>query len=158
MKIAVSAYGEKLDSKINPRFGRCDYLLIVDTENDSVEAFSNENINRSGGAGIQSAGFVIDKGIEAVLTGDCGPKAMGVFNSSSIAVYTGQTGTVKEAVERFKQGKMTATTTATAPEKAGMGSSSGVSDQNSQAGPGMTGGRGMGGGGGQGMGGGQRRR
>ena len=166
MKVAISAYGEDLNSKINPRFGRCDYLLIVDTEDMGFEAFSNENINLTGGAGIQSASFVISKGASAILTGNCGPKAMEVFKSANIDVYTGQGGTVAEAVQRLKNSELKRTTEATVTEKAGMNSAlNGAVEGRSQSSPspagtggggrGMGGGgRGMGGGGGRGMGGG----
>ncbi|MBT7698310.1 MAG: NifB/NifX family molybdenum-iron cluster-binding protein, partial [Desulfobacterales bacterium] len=76
MKVAISSTGMDLDSPVDPRFGRCAFFIIVETEDMSFEAFSNENINLSGGAGIQSGTFVASKGIKAVLTGRCGPKAM----------------------------------------------------------------------------------
>ena len=58
MKIAVSASGKDLDSAIDPRFGRCAYFLVVETEDMGVEVFDNENNSLGGGAGIQSAQFV----------------------------------------------------------------------------------------------------
>lgn len=169
MKVAVSAYGRDLDADINPRFGRCDYLLIVDTDTMAFERFANENMNLTGGAGIQTASFVISKGVQAVLTGSCGPNAMDVFNSAGVAVYQGQAGSVARAVTRLKNNELTNVTQATAEEKAGMNPEIAprrpMADPNSRtlgmgAGRGMGGGggmgcgRGMGGGGGRGMGGG----
>ncbi len=58
MKIAVSATGNNLNSEINPRFGRCEYFIIVETDDMSFEAYENENNELSSGAGIQSASFV----------------------------------------------------------------------------------------------------
>jgi len=86
MKVAISAYGQDLDAEINPRFGRCDYLLVVDTDTMTCESFANESMNLGGGAGIQTASFVISKGVQAVLTGSCGPNAMEVFNSAGVAL------------------------------------------------------------------------
>jgi len=153
MKIAVSASGKDLNAPVDPRFGRCEYLLIVDTENMSVDAYPNENMNLSGGAGVKSAGFVVSKGAEAVLTGNCGPKAMDVFRAEKVDVYTGQDGgTVGQAVEQFKH------KTLSGAEKQGpsmaMTSSGGNREISSvRQGQGLGGGRGMGGGG-RGMGGG----
>jgi len=159
MKVAISAYGQDLDAEINPRFGRCDFLLIVDTDTMAYESFSNESMNLTGGAGIQTASFVISKGVQAVLTGSCGPNAMEVFNSAGVAVYPGQAGTVSQAVTRLKNNKLTNETQATAEEKSGM--NPGTAPQGPMAGPnsrtpGMGAGRGMGGGGGRGMAGGGR--
>ena len=157
MKVAISAYGQDLDAEINPRFGRCDYFLIVDTDTMAFDSYANESMNLTGGAGIQAATFVISKGVQAVLTGSCGPNAMAVFNSAGVAVYPGQAGSVAQAVNRLKNNELANVTQATAEEKAGI--NPGTAPQRPMADPnsrnsGMGGGRGMGGGGGRGMGGG----
>jgi hypothetical protein len=51
MKIAVSSYGKDLNSQIDPRFGRCAYFLIVNTDDMSFEAFENKGVSLTGGAG-----------------------------------------------------------------------------------------------------------
>ena len=53
MKVAVGSSGKDLNSQIDPRFGRCSYFLIIETDDMSFDLFGNENIARSGGAGIQ---------------------------------------------------------------------------------------------------------
>ena len=68
MKVAVSASGRDLDSQIDPRFGRCAFFLVVETDEMSFESFSNENMALAGGAGIQSAQFVASKGAKSVNT------------------------------------------------------------------------------------------
>jgi len=154
MKIAVSASGKDLNAPVDPRFGRCEYLLIVDTENMSVDAYPNESMNLSGGAGVQSAGFVVSKGARAVLTGNCGPKAMDVFHAEKVNVYTGQAGgTVGQAVEQFKL-KYLSGSESQSPSEAVTPSVGNRQMPSIQQGQGMGGGRGMGGGGGRGMGGG----
>lgn len=62
MKIAVSASDMSLTSQVDPRFGRCEYLLIVDTEDMNIDAFPNKYKDMSGGAGTQAASFVAEKG------------------------------------------------------------------------------------------------
>jgi predicted Fe-Mo cluster-binding NifX family protein len=163
MKIAISSTGKDFNAQIDPRFGRCSHLAIVETSTMEIQVFDNENINLNSGAGIQTAGFAASKGIEAVLTGNCGPKAMQVFNEAGIKVFPGQTGTVKEAVERLKNDLITPTSEANVPEKQGfqpqstpgMGTGGGMGRcQGGMGRCGGGGGRGMGGGGGRGMGGG----
>lgn len=102
MKIAVSATGNNLNSELNPRFGRCEYFIIVETDDMSFEAYENENNELSSGAGIQSASFVSSKGAGVVLTGNCGPKAAQTFSAAGVKVLTGFSGTVKNAIEQFK--------------------------------------------------------
>jgi predicted Fe-Mo cluster-binding NifX family protein len=150
MKIAISSSGKDLDAQLDPRFGRCRHFLIVDTDNMSFEVFDNENATLGGGAGVQSAQFVAGKGIKAVITGNCGPNAMQVLSAAGVPVYTGQSGSVKDIVETYQNGKLTPTTEASVAAHAGMGGRGGGQGQ----GRGMGRGRGMGGGRGGGMGGG----
>jgi predicted Fe-Mo cluster-binding NifX family protein len=153
MKIAVSASGQDLEAQIDQRFGRCDYFLIIDTDTMETQGFPNDHNSQTSGAGVQAAGFVIDKGAAAVLTGSCGPKAMDVFNAQNIPVYTGHAGNVRQAVEAFKKapsGTSGAPSTGQGQGTPGSGRGMGGGRGRGVAG----GGRGMGGGGGQGMGGG----
>jgi predicted Fe-Mo cluster-binding NifX family protein len=55
MKIVVSATAPRLDAEVDPRFGRCQYLLIVDSESLDFEAVENLAVLAPGGAGIQAA-------------------------------------------------------------------------------------------------------
>ena len=143
MKIAISSMGMDLDAQIDPRFGRCAYFIIVDTDDMSFEAFDNESIALGGGAGIQSAQFVTSKGAKVIITGNVGPNAVSTLSAAGVEVITGQTDTVKKAIEDYKTGKLTGSKETDASNKCGMGGGAGI-------GRGM--GRGMGRGGGMGRG------
>ena len=145
MKIAISSNGKGLDSQIDPRFGRCAYFLIVETEDMSFEVFDNENIALGGGAGIQSARFVASKGAKAVITGNCGPNAVRTLSAAGIELFVGQAGTLKEAIEKYKRGELVSTIEANVADHYGMGREGPMADSQSQGvsgGPGI--GRGMG--------------
>ena len=144
MKVAVSSTGKNLDSAIDPRFGRCSWFLIIETGDMSFEAFSNESIALGGGAGIQSAQFIVSKGATALLTGNCGPNAMSALSAAGVKVILGQTGTVREAVERYKKGELPSASEANVDAHYGMGTGRGM-------GCGRGGGTGMGRGMGRGM-------
>ena len=60
MKIAVTAADPSLDATIDPRFGRCPYFLIVETEDLRFEAVANPSLSLGGGAGIQAAQLMAD--------------------------------------------------------------------------------------------------
>ena len=148
MKVAVSSSGKDLDSQVNPRFGRCAYFVIVETNNMSFEAFDNESMALAGGAGIQAAQFVASKGVGAVITGNCGPNAVQTLSASKVEIFIGQSGTVRDVVERYMRGDIKSTSTPNVADHYGMES---VAEMNLGGGIGM--GRGMGrGGGGQGRG------
>ena len=106
MKICVTSQGDHLDAAIDPRFGRCQYFMIVDTETMSFEALRNGNVTGMGGVGIQSGRLMAEKGVEVVLTGNVGPNASQTLEAAGIRVVVHVTGSVKEAVASFKKDQM----------------------------------------------------
>ena len=103
MKIAVTSQGNDMSSTVDPRFGRARRFIVVDLHSGAFEAVDNEtNTNAMQGAGIQAASTVRRSGASAVLTGHCGPKACQSLQAAGIRVYTGASGTVAEAVDRFR--------------------------------------------------------
>lgn len=120
MKIAVTSSGQTMDSQVDPRFGRAACFVVVDTESMEFEALENGNVAASGGAGISAAKVVIDAGAQAVLTGNCGPNAERTLRAGNVKLYTGVTGTVAEAVEQFKAGKLTEATGPNVQSHSGM--------------------------------------
>lgn len=106
MKIAVSAVNKGLDAQIDPRFGRCQFFIIVDSETMNFENLPNTSRSASRGAGIQAAQTVANNGVKLVLTGSVGPNASQVLSTAGIDVITGVSSTIREAVERFKNGQL----------------------------------------------------
>lgn len=155
MKAAITASKPTLDAEVDPRFGRCAYFVIVDTETMEFEAIENPNVALGGGAGIQSGQLLAARDVKVVLTGNCGPNAHATLSAAGIGVILGCSGTVRDAVERFKAGQLN---TAGEPNVA---SHSGMADAPSPSQdqpvpprqpPMPGGGMGMGPGGGRGMG------
>jgi len=121
MKIAITSTGPDLNANVDPRFGRTPYFLIVDPETMQFEAIENPNVNAMGGAGIQSAQLVANKGAEAVLTGSCGPNAFQTLQAAGVKVITGVVGTVTEAIQRYKSGEFKLTSGPNVASHFGMG-------------------------------------
>jgi predicted Fe-Mo cluster-binding NifX family protein len=121
MRIAVTAQGVDLDSAMDPRFGRCRNFIIVDPESDKFDAFSNESVTASGGAGTQSAQFLANQGVDAVVTGNIGPNASRALEAAGIKVYTMAGGTVRDAFQAYRAGKLSTVTGATVDSHHGMG-------------------------------------
>ena len=126
MKIAVTATGPSLDDAVEPRFGRCPYFLIIDPDSLSFESVENPNAALGGGAGIQSAQLIAEKGAEVVLTGNCGPNAYQTLSAAGIGVVIGCSGTVRQVVEQFKAGQLSPTSQPNVANKFGMGGGGGM--------------------------------
>jgi len=107
MKVAVSSRSENLDSEVDPRFGRAPFFLVVDTDTGDQRMVDNkQNLEASQGAGVQAAQTVIQQGVDALVTGHCGPKAYRTLNSAGIKIYVGVTGTVRDAVAKLVAGEL----------------------------------------------------
>ena len=128
MKIAISSSGKEINAQIDPRFGRCRFFAVVDTKDMKLTVFENENAEQTGGAGIRAAAFLINKGVDLVITGRCGPNAMDVFNEKGIPVISDQTGTVEAALERYQ-------TNSASPQTPGKQKETNRSDESTAATP-----------------------
>jgi len=144
MKLAVSASGEDLSAPVDARFGRCPYFILVDSETMRFESLANSSMGAMSGAGIQTAQMMANKGVEVVLTGNCGPNAFQTLSAAGIKIVVGVTGTVREAVEKFKKGEFQSIPQANVQAHFGAGAGSGAVPGSPGAFSGMGGGRGMG--------------
>lgn len=107
MKVAVTAQGKELSSETDLRFGRAQWLIVVNTETGDYEAHDNiANLNTAQGAGIQAGQNIANLGVEAVITGNVGPNAFKTLNAAGVKIFLAQKQTVQEALESFKAGKL----------------------------------------------------
>ena len=139
MKIVVSSTGNTLDSPVDPRFGRCQFFVVVDPQTMEFEVIENQAMMAAGGAGIQAGQTIASTGATAVVTGNVGPNAMATLSAAGVKILVGATGTVRETVQRFNNGQLQEISDPTVAAHYGMGG-------------GMGGGRGGGMGGGMGPG------
>ncbi|MCW4016166.1 MAG: NifB/NifX family molybdenum-iron cluster-binding protein [Candidatus Bathyarchaeota archaeon] len=121
MKICVSASSGSLDANVDSRFGRCPYFVIVDSETMEFNAISNDSTNAAHGAGIQAAQTVVNMGANVVITGNVGPNAFNVLSASGIKIVIGASGSINEAIEKFKSGQLKEVTNPTVGGHFGMG-------------------------------------
>jgi len=126
MKIAISSSGKDLDSQIDPRFGRCQYFIFVDPETMEFEVSENEGLMAMGGAGVQAAQLIVQKGATALITGNLGPNAASALSASGIRVYLVPGGTIKDVIEGYRSGSLREASGATVPPHFGMGGGRGM--------------------------------
>ncbi len=107
-KIAVTSIDGTMEGMVDERFGRCRKLVVYDPRSNTIEVLDNNaNKGLAQGAGIQTADNVVNAGVHAVISGDFGPKAFQVLRAAGIEVYSTVNTTVKEALSRFEEGKLT---------------------------------------------------
>lgn len=106
MKIVITSQGTDLNSEVDPRFGRCQYFILYDTDTESFEALENLNVSAGGGAGIRTAQTIAEKGPDAVITGNIGPNAFRALSAAEIQIYAGVSGRIADAITHFKDGTL----------------------------------------------------
>ena len=106
MIIAVTAEGRNLTAEVDPRFGRAQRFLLVDSETMKFEVVENrQSLNLPQGAGIQAAQNLVNHGAQVLLTGSCGPKAFRTLVAAGIKVVVGVRGRIEDVVSDYLEGK-----------------------------------------------------
>ena len=106
MKIAFTAKGTEWDSKMDPRFGRTEYIVVFDEEKDELSVTDNrEIINTAHGAGPQTAQKLFDLSPDVLVTGNGpGGNAATVLKSTDLKIFIGAGNmTIKEAYDSYKK-------------------------------------------------------
>jgi predicted Fe-Mo cluster-binding NifX family protein len=107
MKVAVSATENNLDSRVSRSFGRCPWFLFVDTESLSYEAVINQSADAASGAGTACAQLVLEKEVDAVISGQVGPNAYEALKQGGMKVFLApQDISVQEAIKKYKNGEL----------------------------------------------------
>jgi predicted Fe-Mo cluster-binding NifX family protein len=106
MKIAITTNGTDLQSSLDPRFGRCPFFLLVDSETLECEAKPNPGASAGGGAGIKAAQALTGLGAGALITGQCGPNAYQILEAAGLKIMQAPVVSARKAIEMYKQGDL----------------------------------------------------
>lgn len=84
MKIAITSTGDSLDSTIDPRFGRCAFFAIHDTDKETTEFIVNSSKDLLKGAGPAAVQSVAKYNVSVIVSGEFGMKVMPLFEKLHI--------------------------------------------------------------------------
>lgn len=84
MKIAITATGQTVKSKMDNRFGRCSFFAIYDTELKQTEFLSNPARDNNEGAGPASVQFIASQGVNRIISGEFGGKVKDILSGLNI--------------------------------------------------------------------------
>ncbi len=100
--------GSGLGARLSEHFGRTPCFIVVELNEDgsivSVHAVANES-EHFGGTG-HPPDRILQLKPNVVITREMGPRALSAFQAAGVAALKANAGTVKEAVEAYKQGKL----------------------------------------------------
>jgi len=106
MKVAISSAGTSIDSDVYPRFARCPYFVIYDTDSCISSYIINKEKDEKEGGGIKVAKMISDLKIDSVITGSIGPNAYNFLYAALIEIYSGVTGTAEKNIQRLQKGEL----------------------------------------------------
>lgn len=106
MKIAISAKGKITDNSLDPRFGRCEYFQIYDTEVKATKIVKNKGQEASGGAGIAAANQLIEEEVDVIITGSLGPNAFEIAEKAEIKAYKCDSISIESALEKYHKNEL----------------------------------------------------
>jgi len=109
MKLCIPSMGDRgLDEQVGEHFGRVPFYTMVDSETEKADVVPNES-GHMGGSGYP-AEILGNMGINVMLCGGLGRRAIMMFEERGIMVYVGATGTVRDVVDAYKNNKLEAAT------------------------------------------------
>jgi predicted Fe-Mo cluster-binding NifX family protein len=109
MKIAFTSKGKDLNSIVDARFGRCEYILVFDDETSETEIIENSDSSQEAhGAGPKTAQKLFNSNIDVLITGNGpGGNALKVLERANIQFYIGAGNLeINDALAKFKEGKL----------------------------------------------------
>ena len=105
MKICIPTIGNKgMDDVVGEHFGRVPTYTVVDLDKNEVKIIPNTS-HHMGGHGDPPE-IMLKEGVNVMICQGLGRRAISMFEGFGIDVYIGAYGTVKDAVDAFKQGKL----------------------------------------------------
>lgn len=88
MFLIISSQGKSLKSKPNPRFGRAEFFIKYNLDDETWEALENPAASQSGGAGVAASQFLVNQNVEVAISGRFGPNADRALTSANIKMLT----------------------------------------------------------------------
>lgn len=105
MKICIPTMGKNgLEDIIGEHFGRVPTYTVVDIDTYAVKVIPNTS-HHMGGYGDPPE-IMAREGVNVMVCQGLGRRAISMFESLGITLYIGASGTVRDAVDMFKQGKL----------------------------------------------------
>lgn len=108
MKLCIPTDSGGLDDTVSGHFGRAPTFTVIDTETNEVLVVKNRS-EHMGGLG-KPPEHIAKTGAEVLICAGLGARAIDMLAGFGIEIFVGATGTVRDAVDMWKEGKLTPAT------------------------------------------------
>lgn len=116
MKICIPTLENNgLESTVSSHFGQAQFFVIIDDTTNEVDGVENSaKGNHQGANGPTPGQLIMQQGVDVVLCGGLGVRAVRMFEQAGIHVFNQASGTVASVLQAYKEGKLPEATDATA--------------------------------------------
>ncbi len=80
---AITCAGKTEKSFMDLRFGKCENLVIFNVSKDKFSIIENP-FRDEGNSGIQLVGYLKEKGVSSIITGEIGPKVSSMLETEKL--------------------------------------------------------------------------
>ncbi len=106
MKVCIPTMGNGgMEEAVSQHFGQAPTFTIVDLDTKEVQILPNKGEHMGGS--VLPTDTLKDQGVQVMIVGGLGPKAIQAFAERCVEVFVGATGTVKDAIEDWRGGRLT---------------------------------------------------
>ncbi len=106
MKVCIPTMGDGgMEASVSQHFGRAPTFTIVNLDTREVQILANKGEHMGGN--VLPTDTLKDQGVQVIIVGNLGPKAIQAFAEQCIEVFVGATGTVKDAIDDWREGLLT---------------------------------------------------
>ena len=107
MKVAATTQVPSLAGKVDPRFGRSRFLVLVDTETGGFTSLENaHDFGGTQGSGTELVREAVEAGVDAVISGCLPPKGFVALSARGIGIHIGAHGTLTDALRQLESGRL----------------------------------------------------
>src|SRR5690554_6761568 len=106
MITAVAICKPDQSAPLSRLFGRSQFFLLFNNEDDSRIIIRNPYADTFGGAGIQTAQLLIENNVDAVIVKQIGIHALRILLAADMKVFTAKVNNVDEALKLYKEGNL----------------------------------------------------
>ncbi|MBO8160516.1 MAG: NifB/NifX family molybdenum-iron cluster-binding protein [Thermosipho sp. (in: Bacteria)] len=106
MKIAIPSEGKTLDSMINDRYARAEFIIIYDTDKEEIIEIIENDTSEAHGKGPKVSQMLVNKGIKVLITQSVGKNAFDVLKAANIEIYLSKKDNIKDVIQNYKNGNL----------------------------------------------------